>query len=65
MQPETGGGAQKRHGVGRSLTTYEASAVKWADGCTTGVDWPSVKHIVNRLCQAIAADLISIAGHST
>jgi len=44
---------------------YEASAVKWADGCTTGVDWPSVKHIVNRLCQAIAADLISIAGHST
>jgi len=54
-----------QHGGSAPANPYEASAVKWADGCTTGVDWPSVKHIVNRLCQAIAADLISIAGHST
>ena len=43
---------------------YEAAVVKRADGGTTGAGWPSVKQVVNRHCQAIAADLISLAGHS-
>jgi len=29
-----------------------------------GAGWPSEKHLVNHLCQAIAADFISVAGHS-
>ena len=47
-----------------TATTYEAAVVKRADGCTTGAGWPSVKQIVSRRSQAIAADLISVAGHS-
>jgi hypothetical protein len=43
---------------------YEASVVKRADECTTGAGWPSAEHLVKRLCQAIGADLISVAGHS-
>ena len=43
---------------------YQASNVKRADGCPTGAGWPSVKQVVNRHFQAIAADLISLAGHS-
>lgn len=42
----------------------QASDVKRADGCITGVGWSSVKQLVNRLCQAIGADLIAVAGHS-
>ena len=43
---------------------YQADVVKRADGCTTGAGWPSEEQLVNHLCQAIGADLISVAGHS-
>jgi hypothetical protein len=43
---------------------YEASVVKRAAECTTGVEWPSAEQVVNHPCQALAADFISVAGHS-
>jgi hypothetical protein len=61
-------GSQKQDIVYRSepcrLTTYQASGVKRADGCTTGAGWPSVEQTVKRRGQAIGADLISVAGRS-
>jgi hypothetical protein len=48
----------------RLPNTYQASVVKWADGCIAGAGWPSEKQIVNPARQAVVADLISVAGHS-
>ena len=45
--------------------TYQASVVKRADGCLAGAGWPSAKQPVKYRGQATAADLISVAGHST
>jgi len=42
----------------------QASGVKRADQGIAGAGWPSAEHLVKRLCQAIGADLISVAGHS-
>ena len=42
----------------------QAAGVKRADGCIAGAGWSSEKQRVNRLSQAIAADFISVAGHS-
>jgi len=50
--------------VQRPPNTYQAAVVKRADGCIAGAGWPSVEQTVKRLCQAIGADLISVAGHS-
>ena len=44
--------------------TYQGSVVKRADGCIAGAEGPSEEHLVNHHCQAIAADLISVAGPS-
>jgi hypothetical protein len=44
---------------------YQADDVKRADGCIAGAGWPSVKQMVSRPTQVSAADLISVAGHST
>ena len=54
-------------GMSSGLTpiTYQANDVKRADGCIAGAEGPSEEHLVTYLCQAIAADLISVAGHST
>jgi hypothetical protein len=43
---------------------YEASVVKWTDGCPAGAGWPSEEQQVNRRDQESAADFISVAGHS-
>ena len=43
---------------------YQGSGVKRADGCTTGAEWPSEEQVVNHPGQAVAADFISVAGHS-
>ena len=42
----------------------QASVVKRANRCIAGAGWPSEEHLVNHLCQVIATDLISVAGHS-
>ena len=49
---------------GLTPITYQANDVKRADGCIAGAEGPSEEHLVTYLCQAIAADLISVAGHS-
>src|SRR5262245_38278245 len=48
----------------KTANPYEASVVKRADGCPTGVEWPSEEQVVNHPCQALAVDFISVAGHS-
>jgi hypothetical protein len=53
----------RRAAICRS-NTYQGSDVKRTDGCITGAGWPSVEQTVKRHCQALAADLISVAGHS-
>ena len=53
---------KQRQGPGPN--PYQAADVKRADGCIAGAGWPSEEQQVNRLCQAIAADFISVAGHS-
>ena len=56
-----------RRGSGGRLSgrfSEQGSGVKRADGCIAGAGWPSEKQIVSRRSQAIAADLISVAGHS-
>jgi hypothetical protein len=50
---------------GLTPITYQANDVKRADECIAGAEGPSEEHLVTYLCQAIAADLISVAGHST
>ena len=47
-----------------SPNPYQGSDVKRADGGIAGAGSPSEEHIVRRRCQAIGADLISVAGHS-
>ena len=44
---------------------YQGSGVKRADECIAGAGWPSEKQRVKRPEQVSAADLISVAGHST
>src|SRR5262245_36024114 len=54
-------------GVSRSIraaNTYEASVVKRTDRCIAGARWPSETQLVNPSRQVVAADLISVAGHS-
>ena len=48
----------------QKTNTSQASVVKRADACLAGAGWPSAEHLVISLYQAIAADLISVAGHS-
>jgi hypothetical protein len=48
----------------RQPNPYEASGVKRADVCTTGAGWPAEEHVVTHARQAVATDVISVAGPS-
>jgi hypothetical protein len=42
---------------------YQAAVVKWTDECIAGAEGPSEEPLVKHASQALAADLISSAGH--